>query len=162
MGRDSLNGLNLRRRRREALAPALSTKKSAPYGSKRTVRTPRPGRLFAFTPDLNPERVATRDGRVTLPSSLLIFLFATKFWIGRRDGGAIRESSRARTNSVCLPLVSEVFWKHLLVFGSFRIDGLVKSPRNVASVVGASCGRPISGERRSPLPCQARKNWERG
>ncbi len=37
------------------------------YGSKRTDRTPRPGRLLAFTPDLNPLRPATRDGRVAPP-----------------------------------------------------------------------------------------------
>ena len=54
IGRDSEKVPILRKGRREALAPAPSTKKSAPHGSKRTVRTPRPGHLFAFTPDLNP------------------------------------------------------------------------------------------------------------
>ena len=54
MGRDSKKVLNLCKKRREALAPAPSTKKSPPHGSKRTARTPRPGNHFAFTPDLNP------------------------------------------------------------------------------------------------------------
>ena len=54
MGRDSKKALNLCKKRREALAPAPSTKKSPPHGSKRTVRTPRPWHLFALTPDLNP------------------------------------------------------------------------------------------------------------
>ncbi len=36
------------------LGPAPSTKKSLPHGSKRTVRTSRPGNHFAFPPDLNP------------------------------------------------------------------------------------------------------------
>jgi len=36
-----VNGLSFRQRRREALAPAPSTKKPAPHGSKRTARTPK-------------------------------------------------------------------------------------------------------------------------
>ncbi|MCX5914728.1 MAG: hypothetical protein NTV04_22670, partial [Deltaproteobacteria bacterium] len=55
-----VNGLRFRQRRREALAPAPFTKKPAPHGSKRTARTPRPWRPFAFTPNLRPERVTPR------------------------------------------------------------------------------------------------------
>ena len=42
-GRDSEKALTLRGGRREALAPAPSTKKSAPHDSKRTARTPGQG-----------------------------------------------------------------------------------------------------------------------
>jgi hypothetical protein len=59
MGRDSKKTLRLRCRRREALAPAPSTKKSAPYDSKRIVRAPRPGHLLVFMPELNPQRLPT-------------------------------------------------------------------------------------------------------
>jgi hypothetical protein len=61
IGREPEKAPTFRRGMRAALAPAPSTKKSAPYGSKRTARTPRPGRLLTFTPDLNPLRLATRD-----------------------------------------------------------------------------------------------------
>ena len=37
-----VNSLDFRRRRREALAPALSAEKLVPYGSKRTGLAPRP------------------------------------------------------------------------------------------------------------------------
>ncbi|MCX5911055.1 MAG: hypothetical protein NTV04_03910, partial [Deltaproteobacteria bacterium] len=53
MGRDSEKALTLRGGMREALAPAPSTKKSAPHDSKRTVRTPRPWDLFPLTSDLH-------------------------------------------------------------------------------------------------------------
>jgi hypothetical protein len=61
MGKDSENERNIRRRGREAPAPALSTEKSAPYDSKRAVRPPRPGFLFALLPALSPLRPATPD-----------------------------------------------------------------------------------------------------
>ena len=54
MSRNSEKPLRLRYQRREALAPAPSTKKSAPYDSKRSARTPRPEHHLVFTPDLNP------------------------------------------------------------------------------------------------------------
>ena len=61
MGSAPENGLCLRRRRREALAPAPSATQPAPYDSKRTARTPSPGRFIAFTPNLPPKWVPTRD-----------------------------------------------------------------------------------------------------
>ncbi len=53
MGRDSEKALILRKREAGGLAPAPSTKKSAPHDSKRTVRTPRPWDLFPLTSDLH-------------------------------------------------------------------------------------------------------------
>ncbi|MDI6755655.1 MAG: hypothetical protein QME78_14815, partial [Thermodesulfobacteriota bacterium] len=47
-----VNSLNLRRRRREASAPAPSTEKSAPHGSKRTGLASRPWAPWAFTANL--------------------------------------------------------------------------------------------------------------
>ena len=38
----------LRKERREALAPAPATEKSAPYDSERSARAPRPGHLLAL------------------------------------------------------------------------------------------------------------------
>jgi hypothetical protein len=63
MSRDSEKALRLRYQRQEALAPAPSTKKPAlmiPIPPWRD-RTPRPGYLLVFTPDLNPLRLPTRD-----------------------------------------------------------------------------------------------------
>ena len=57
MSRDSKKALRLRSQRREALAPAPSTKKSAPHDSKRIVRAPRPGHLLVFMPELIPQRL---------------------------------------------------------------------------------------------------------
>jgi hypothetical protein len=70
------------------LAPAPSTKKSAPYDSKRSARIPSPGHLLVFTPDLNPSRLPTFDGRVTFYitfkltnafiSAIYIFMFFSR------------------------------------------------------------------------------------
>ena len=70
MGKDSEKALNLRGRRREALAPAPSMKKSAPYGSKRTFRTPRPGRRPGGGNSLGADRrrsQLTGKGQVRFP-----------------------------------------------------------------------------------------------
>ena len=61
IGRDSKKTLRFRYQMREALAPASSTKNPPPYDSKRSARTPRPGHLFADTPDLNPYPFPTLD-----------------------------------------------------------------------------------------------------
>ncbi len=52
MSRDSEKTLRLRYQRREDLAPAHE--EISAYDSKRSARTPRPGHLLLFTPDLNP------------------------------------------------------------------------------------------------------------
>src|SRR5512138_3211719 len=53
-------------RGREALAPAPATEMPPPHGSKRNVRTRRPGHGLAFRSDSNPEQVPTRDRMVTV------------------------------------------------------------------------------------------------
>jgi len=47
-----VNSLDFRRRRQEASAPALSTEKSVPHGSKRTGLASRPWAPWAFTANL--------------------------------------------------------------------------------------------------------------
>jgi hypothetical protein len=47
-GCDSDRKFCLRKERREALAPAPATEKSAPYDSERSARAPRPGHLLAL------------------------------------------------------------------------------------------------------------------
>ena len=63
MGRDPKKALSLRCRRREALAPAPSTKKSAPYDSNPALAGPSPqaGHLRVFTPEMIPWRLPTLD-----------------------------------------------------------------------------------------------------
>ena len=63
MSRDSEKALRLRDQRREALAPAPSTKKPAPYDSNPALAGPSPQAraLRVFTPDLNPLRLPARD-----------------------------------------------------------------------------------------------------
>jgi hypothetical protein len=63
MSRDAEKALGLRYRRREALAPAPSPKKPAPYDSNPALAGPSPqaGHLLVFTPDLNPLWLPTRN-----------------------------------------------------------------------------------------------------
>ena len=63
MSRDSEKVLRLRYQRREALAPAPSTKNPAPCDSNPALAGPNPQARApqVFTPDLNPLRLPTRD-----------------------------------------------------------------------------------------------------
>ena len=65
--RNSVNGLSIRDGSGRPWPPPPATKIPPPHGSKRTVWTLRPGHGLAFLSDSDPERVATRDGRVTIP-----------------------------------------------------------------------------------------------
>jgi len=107
MGKDSETVMNIRRRGREASAPAPSAEKSPPDSNPALAGPdPRPGFRFALPPGLNPLRPATRDGRVTTKPAFLASLHFCRLFLGREPGlgaGVVARFAKAPVGiSACL------------------------------------------------------------